>query len=659
MFDPSRFALGLDPCVPIGTCIGGKVKDANGDCVCPDGSKEDTEGNCVKIGDTKECKGGKVDDGNGNCVCPEGSKEDADGKCQPTGSEECKGGKVKDAKGNCACPEGSKEDADGNCSPTGGTDKCDSDETQSGDMCYGRCANGTTYTRKVGGVRPCTDIEECAPGQVRNALGKCEDPPFKPFDPGTGGCPKGYKPNEMLDALGFQVCEKIEDETKKEDVECGQGFQKSPSGKGCIPEGKIVEKNSDGTCPKGTRQIGAYGAEDSNYCLEIGDLTSTNGGGGGLPVGSTTKDGGVVLPGGWTKLCAIKRADGSVTGYKTVDIADKCPEMTVEGVVIENYAGGAIMSKRKKKSKYATGGIAGLNSGAINLTDGYNFGFAQGGMTDSARERIDLIEYLNTPAATKYDDPYARMEVKSSQTTPAQTQPTKSSAPAAGSFYPGSGGRTYWEPSWNQGQGAWVDIPKTQQEWLAWDQQTGGGEFEGGRSQMNFSNPFRSNPNGTMNPVGSAYNPNAYANWIDDPEMQQRTWFDFMPNLTPERKAQVLESARRGMGTPMAASANKGFAAGGMASMPEYKAGGKLLHGPGDGMSDDIPAVIKGEQPQRAALADGEFVVPADVVSHLGNGSTEAGAKKLYKMMAQIRQARTGKAKQAPRVNTDKFLPRV
>jgi hypothetical protein len=102
---------------------------------------------------------------------------------------------------------------------------------------------------------------------------------------------------------------------------------------------------------------------------------------------------------------------------------------------------------------------------------------------------------------------------------------------------------------------------------------------------------------------------------------------------------------------------NFGFAQGGIAPMPEYQAGGKLLRGPGDGMSDDIPAVIRGKGVQRAALADGEFVIPADVVSHLGNGSTEAGAKKLYQMMALIRKARTGKSKQAPQVNVDKFLP--
>jgi hypothetical protein len=74
-------------------------------------------------------------------------------------------------------------------------------------------------------------------------------------------------------------------------------------------------------------------------------------------------------------------------------------------------------------------------------------------------------------------------------------------------------------------------------------------------------------------------------------------------------------------------------------------------------MSDDIPAVIRGKGIQRAALADGEFVVPADVVSHLGNGSTKAGAKKLYTMMNRIRQARTGKSKQAPEVEADKYMP--
>lgn len=108
--------------------------------------------------------------------------------------------------------------------------------------------------------------------------------------------------------------------------------------------------------------------------------------------------------------------------------------------------------------------------------------------------------------------------------------------------------------------------------------------------------------------------------------------------------------------TRRAAQGGLMYQQGGVADLGGYAAGGKLLKGPGDGMSDDIVANIAGKQPAR--LADGEFVVPADVVSHLGNGSTDAGAKHLYKMMDRIRQARTGNSKQGKRINPNKFLPK-
>jgi len=94
------------------------------------------------------------------------------------------------------------------------------------------------------------------------------------------------------------------------------------------------------------------------------------------------------------------------------------------------------------------------------------------------------------------------------------------------------------------------------------------------------------------------------------------------------------------------------------ASLGDYAAGGnpRLLKGPGDGMSDNIPATINGRQPAR--LADGEFVIPADVVSHLGNGSTEAGAKQLHAMMNNIRKARTGNPKQGKQINAGKYMPK-
>jgi hypothetical protein len=89
-----------------------------------------------------------------------------------------------------------------------------------------------------------------------------------------------------------------------------------------------------------------------------------------------------------------------------------------------------------------------------------------------------------------------------------------------------------------------------------------------------------------------------------------------------------------------------------------YSDGGRLLRGPGDGVSDSIPAVIGKKQPAR--LADGEFVIPARIVSELGNGSTEAGARKLYAMMDRIQKARgktVGKGKVAKNSRSEKHLP--
>jgi hypothetical protein len=82
---------------------------------------------------------------------------------------------------------------------------------------------------------------------------------------------------------------------------------------------------------------------------------------------------------------------------------------------------------------------------------------------------------------------------------------------------------------------------------------------------------------------------------------------------------------------------------------------GGYLDGQGDGMSDSIPATIEGKQPAR--LADGEFVIPADVVSHLGNGSSKAGSKRLYAMLDKVRHARTGNKKQGKEINPAKYMP--
>lgn len=94
-------------------------------------------------------------------------------------------------------------------------------------------------------------------------------------------------------------------------------------------------------------------------------------------------------------------------------------------------------------------------------------------------------------------------------------------------------------------------------------------------------------------------------------------------------------------------------AQGGLMSLPQSR--GYYLGGPTDGMADKVPARIDGRQ--EARLSDGEFVLPADIVSHLGNGNSEAGAQVLYDMMERVRKARTGRPEQGRQINPNKFTP--
>jgi len=134
--------------------------------------------------------------------------------------------------------------------------------------------------------------------------------------------------------------------------------------------------------------------------------------------------------------------------------------------------------------------------------------------------------------------------------------------------------------------------------------------------------------------------------------------------FTPMQYTKAAAAAPAGVAAPaesVAAETNPpivpGYAAGGISNLGGYSDGGRLLRGPGDGVSDSIPATIGGRQPAR--LADGEFVVPARIVSELGNGSTDAGAKKLYAMMDRVQNARKKTTKNvAANTKAARFLPR-
>jgi len=138
---------------------------------------------------------------------------------------------------------------------------------------------------------------------------------------------------------------------------------------------------------------------------------------------------------------------------------------------------------------------------------------------------------------------------------------------------------------------------------------------------------------------------------IDDGGAGSDWWFDDGNDLDDD----AFESAGSANGGLMSAHS---YAMGG-STLGGYSDGGRLLRGPGDGVSDSIPASI-GRNRQPARLADGEFVVPARIVSELGNGSTEAGARKLYAMMDRIQKARrgsVGKGKVAKNTRADRYLP--
>lgn len=122
--------------------------------------------------------------------------------------------------------------------------------------------------------------------------------------------------------------------------------------------------------------------------------------------------------------------------------------------------------------------------------------------------------------------------------------------------------------------------------------------------------------------------------------------------------APIEQMSNRNEAETLMANGGMRFAEGGISHLGDYSDGGRLLRGPGDGVSDDIPATIGGKRPAR--LADGEFVVPARIVSELGNGSTEAGARKLYAMLDRVQKARgktVGKDRVAANTKAEKLLP--
>ena len=141
---------------------------------------------------------------------------------------------------------------------------------------------------------------------------------------------------------------------------------------------------------------------------------------------------------------------------------------------------------------------------------------------------------------------------------------------------------------------------------------------------------------------------------IFTPETAAQFYQSRYPGLTAEQVQEALAGYNFAEQGPQQQTLTvNGMAQGGIASVaPQGQ--GYYLGGPTDGMADQIPATIDNRQP--AALSDGEFVIPADVVSHLGNGNSNSGAQHLYGMMDKVRKARTGNSEQGRQIDANKFL---
>ena len=171
------------------------------------------------------------------------------------------------------------------------------------------------------------------------------------------------------------------------------------------------------------------------------------------------------------------------------------------------------------------------------------------------------------------------------------------------------------------------------------------------------ANPFTAASAGLAGAIGARpdpYSPEEY----NGPLKRFRLSSDYR-GVTPYAEGGIADLAAGGydrmVGEEPMYSSN--MAAGGISNLgsySDYARGGRMLKGPGDGMSDSIPASIGGKRPAR--LATEEFVVPADVVSHLGNGSSDAGAKQLYAMMDRVRTARTGRKSQGREISPQKYM---
>jgi hypothetical protein len=179
------------------------------------------------------------------------------------------------------------------------------------------------------------------------------------------------------------------------------------------------------------------------------------------------------------------------------------------------------------------------------------------------------------------------------------------------------------------------------------------GAFNEGLTEVDLVSNLLNSGKTDVNTVAEKYNTTPEAVQAELDKVNEQNTLDYLAGLSDAEVGALINDDKLSIGQAVrvyqdrypglteadvqAAMKAQGFAQGGGVN-------GYYLGGPTDGMADEIPATINNMEPAR--LSHGEFVIPADVVSHLGNGNSDAGANQLSDMMDRVRKARTGTTKQ-------------
>ena len=568
---------------------------------------------------------------NGICVpdvvvdnsCPVGQTRNAAGVCvADVVDNSCPVGQTRNAAGVCvaetkdtSCPVGQVKNAQGVCVAETKDTSCPAGQVKNAQgVCVAETKDNSCpvgQTRNAQGVCVATAVDNSCPvGQTRNAAGVCVA-----TDAGDGGsCPAGQTRN----ALG--VC---------------------------------VTTVTDTSCPTGQTRVNGVCVVDQNLTdLPVTDTTSTSTAATSTAATSAATDGTAA-----TTLAGLPSLDSSIAAYLASLTLTNTP-----GSGLTVVTGPATTTAGTSTTATSTDVPGGSTTAATDSTAGL-------------AALASTLGTAGTSTSTDTTSATAGGNNLATDTNAANTSTATNTTNTTG----GTGNASDFTAATDLGNGLYaVDNGDGTHSIVTEDGVSlgavGGGlesvqDWEGNKTLTGVPNVTVQGGNENIGNVNDLFY------YPDTPEQQQKV-DDYMRSLeTSGGGINVSDFGGFGgggggkgnmdFGYDIMAAANGGLMApgyamgGGLGSLGGYSDGGRLLKGPGDGVSDSIPATI-GSKGQPARLADGEFVIPARIVSELGNGSTDAGARKLYAMMDRIQKSRgktVGKGKVAANSRADKHLP--